>query len=325
MGFFYIYICCMATKSLNEILDIQYPIIMAPMFLVTNASMMIEAINSGIAAAVPALNYRTDEEFRQALKEIREKTPGKKGLGINLIVNKSNVKMKSQLKTCVEMKVDFIITSLGSPAEVIAACKPAGIKVLCDVVEEKYAMKVEALGADAVIAVNKNAGGHAGNLAPEVLIPLLKKHCSIPVISAGGVGTKTEGDYIMSLGADGLSIGSPFIASKEAEISEEYKNACVEYGKNDIVMTTKISGTPCSVINTPYVKSIGTQQNWLERVLSKNKKLKKWIKMFTFLKGMKAVNKAAFTNTYKTIWCAGPSIEHTTAILPVRQIVKRLV
>lgn len=315
----------MVSKTITELLDIQYPIIMAPMFLVTNASMMIEAINSGIAAAVPALNYRTDEEFRQALKEIREKTPGKKGLGINLIVNKSNVKMKSQLKTCVEMKVDFIITSLGSPAEVIAACKPAGIKVLCDVVEAKYAMKVEALGADAVIAVNKNAGGHAGNLAPEVLIPLLKKHCSIPVISAGGVGTKTEGDYIMSLGADGLSIGSPFIASKEAEISEEYKNACVEYGKNDIVMTTKISGTPCSVINTPYVKSIGTQQNWLERVLSKNKKLKKWIKMFTFLKGMKAVNKAAFTNTYKTIWCAGPSIEHTTAILPVRQIVQRLV
>ncbi len=315
----------MATKSLTEILNIQHPIIMAPMFLVTNASMMIEAINSGIAAAVPALNYRTDEEFREAIKEIREKTPGKKGLGINLIVNKSNVKMKGQLQTCVEMKVDFIITSLGSPAEVIAACKPAGIKVLCDVVEEKYAMKVEALGADAVIAVNKNAGGHAGNLAPEVLIPLLKKHCSIPVISAGGVGTKTEGDYIMSLGADGLSVGSPFIASIEAEISEEYKNACVEYGKNDIVMTTKISGTPCSVINTPYVKSIGTKQNWFERVLSKNKKLKKWIKMFTFLKGMKAVNKAAFTNTYKTIWCAGPSIEHTTSILPVRQIVQRLV
>jgi len=314
-----------STKPLTEILDIQHPIIMAPMFLVTNTKMMIEAINSGIAAAIPALNYRTDEELRAALKEIREKTPGKKGLGINLIVNKSNVKMKGQLKTCVEMKVDFIITSLGSPAEVIAACKPIGIKVLCDVVEEKYAMKVEALGADAVIAVNKNAGGHAGNLTPEVLIPLLKKHCSIPVISAGGVGTKTEGDYMMQLGADGLSIGSPFIASTEAEISEEYKNACVEYGKNDIVMTTKISGTPCSVINTPYVKSIGTKQNWFERILSKNKKLKKWIKMFTFLKGMKAVNKAAFTNTYKTIWCAGPSIEHTTSILPVKEIVQRLV
>ena len=315
----------MTTRSISEILDIQYPIIMAPMFLVTNAKMMIEAINSGIAAAVPALNYRTDEEFREAVKEIRANTPGKKGLGINLIVNKSNVKVKQQLETCVELKVDFIITSLGSPAKVIELCKPHGIKVLCDVVEEKYAKKVEVLGADALIAVNKNAGGHAGNLTPEVLIPLLKKHCRIPVISAGGVGTKSEAEYIMSLGADGLSIRSPFIASIESDISDEYKNACIEYGKNDIVTTTKISGTPCTVINTPYVKEIGTKQNWLERVLSKNRKIKKWIKMFTFLKGMKAINKAAFTNTYKTIWCAGPSIEHTTGILPVKQIVSRLV
>jgi nitronate monooxygenase len=315
----------MKMKSLTEILNIQYPIIMAPMFLVTNASMMIEAMNSGIAAAVPALNYRTDEDFRAAIQEIRSKTPGKKGLGINLIVNKSNVKVKHQLETCVELGVDFIITSLGSPAKVIEACKPKGIKVFCDVVEEKYAKKVEALGADAVIAVNRNAGGHAGNLTAEQLIPLLKKHCKIPVISAGGVGTKKEADYMMSLGADGLSIGSPFIACTEADISEEYKHACVEYGKDDIVMTTKISGTPCSVINTPYVKTIGTKQNWLERILSKNRRIKKWIKMFTFLKGMKAINKAAFTNTYKTIWCAGPSIEHTYQILPIRQIVSRLV
>lgn len=314
----------MVGSKVCDLLNIQYPIIMAPMFLVTNARMMIEAMNSGIAAAIPALNYRTDEEFRNAIHEIRSKT-NSKGLGINLIVNKSNVKLKQQLAACVDLKVDFIITSLGSPAKVIEACKPVGIKVFCDVVEEKYAMKVEALGADAVIAVNKNAGGHAGNLSPEVLIPLLKKHCSIPVISAGGVGTKAEADYIFSLGADGLSIGSPFIACPESDISQEYKEACVQYGKDDIVMTTKISGTPCSVINTPYVQEVGTKQNAFERFLSKNKKLKKWMKMFTFLKGMKAVEKAAFSSTYKTVWCAGPSIEHTTEILPVKEIVKRLV
>lgn len=304
-------------------LNVQYPIIMAPMFLVTNARMMIEAINSGIAAAIPALNYRTDEEFRAAITEIKAHAKG--GLGINIIVNKSNLKAKQQLATCVEMKVDFIITSLGSPEKVIKACKPVGIKVFCDVVEEKYAQKVEALGADAVIAVNCNAGGHAGKLTAEKLIPLLKSVVKIPVISAGGVGTKEEADYIMSLGADGISVGSPFIACTESDISEEYKNACIEYGKDDIVSTTKISGTPCTVINTPYVKEIGTKQNWLEHILSKNRRLKKWIKMLTFLKGMKAINKAAFTNTYKTVWCAGPSIEHTTKILPVKEIVKRLV
>ncbi len=313
----------MKNTPLTDLLDIEHPIIMAPMFLVTNTKMMIEAINSGIAATIPALNFRSDEEFRVAIKEIRANTTSK-GLGINLIVNKSNIKLKTQLATCVELGVDFIITSLGSPKEVIKQCKPKGIKVFCDVVEETYAKKVEELGADAVIAVNKNAGGHAGNLAPEVIIPLLNKNCNIPIISAGGVGNKKEADQILELGASGLSIGSPFIACEEAHISEEYKQACVKYGKDDIVFTTKISGTPCTVINTPYVKKTGTTQNWLEKFMSKNKKIKKWVKMITYVKGMKSVEKAAFSNTYKTVWCAGPSIEHTHEILPLKEVVKRL-
>ena len=313
----------MKKAPINELLRVKYPIIMAPMFLVTNTKMMIEAMNSGIAACIPALNYRTDEQFREAIQEIRSNTTSK-GLGINLIVNKSNIKMKQQLKTCVELGVDFIITSLGSPKEVIEQCKPKGIKVFCDVVEEKYAKKVEELGADAVIAVNKNAGGHAGNLAPEEIIPLLNKHCNIPVISAGGIGTKEGINSIMELGAAGLSIGSPFIACEEAHISNEYKQACVDYGKEDIVFTTKISGTPCTVINTPYVQKTGTTQNWLEKLMSKNKKIKKWVKMITYFKGMKSVENAAFSSTYKTVWCAGPSIEHTKEILAVKEIVKRL-
>ena len=79
------------------------------------------------------------------------------------------------------------------------------------------------------------------------------------------------------------------------------------------------------MINTPYVQKVGTEQNWLEKVLSKNKKLKKWVKMFTFMKGMKAIEKAAFGATYKSVWCAGPSIEHTHAIRPLKEIVADLV
>ena len=314
----------MKKTSVNELLGVKYPIIMAPMFLVTNTKMMKEAMNSGIAACIPALNYRTDEQLREAIKEIRDNTTSK-GLGINLIVNKSNIKMKQQLKTCIELGVDFIITSLGSPKEVIELCKSKGIKVFCDVVEEKYAKKVEELGADAVIAVNCNAGGHAGKLTPEIIIPLLNKHCNIPVISAGGIGTKEGIDTIMGLGAAGLSIGSPFIACEEAHISKEYKLACVDYGKEDIVLTTKISGTPCTVINTPYVQKTGTTQNWLEKIMSKNKKIKKWVKMITYFNGMKSVENAAFSSTYKKVWCAGPSIEHTTEILPIKKIIKRLI
>jgi nitronate monooxygenase len=313
----------MKTTSLIQLLKIKHPIIMAPMFLVTNTQMMIDALNSGIAACIPVLNFRTIEEFEKAINEIRNKS-NSTGLGANLIVNKSNTKLKAQLDSCIRLKVDFIITSLGSPEFVINKCKPYGIKVFCDVIEENYAIKVTELGADAVIAVNKDAGGHAGKLSPEEIIPLLNKHCSIPVISAGGVGTKDGIDRIINLGAAGLSIGSPFIACKEAHISKEYKQACVEYGKDDIVMTTKISGTPCTVINTAYVQKTGTTQNWLEKIMSKNKKIKKWVKMITYFKGMKSVENAAFSSTYKTVWCAGPSIEHTESILPIKKIIERL-
>ncbi|MDX1627051.1 MAG: nitronate monooxygenase [Fulvivirga sp.] len=309
--------------ALTNMLDIDYPVIMAPMFLVSNAAMTIAAIESGITGAIPALNYRTDTAFREALKEIRDATDGP--FGINLIVNKSNYRLDEQLKTCVDYKVDFIITSLGSPQKVIDACKSHGIKVFCDVTDEKYAKKVESMGADALIAVNNRAGGHAGPLPPEQLIPLLKGHCSIPVISAGGVGTGSQLKTMLDLGACGISMGSPFIATKESEVSDDYKQAIVDYGANDIVMTTKLSGTPCTVINTPYVQEIGTKQNWLERLLNKNKTLKKYAKMLTFYKGMKSLKKAAFSATYKTLWCAGPSIEYVKNVRPVKDVVQQLV
>jgi nitronate monooxygenase len=222
------------------------------------------------------------------------------------------------------MKVDFIITSLGSPEEVIKACKPHGIKVFCDVVDLKFALKVQELGADAVIAVNNKAGGHAGPSEPAKLIPLLVEKCSIPVISAGGVGNSAQMDDIMKLGAVGASIGSVFIASDESGVSDEYKQACVDYGAKDIVLSTKVSGTPCTVINTPYVQKIGTRQSWFERLLSKSKRLKKWVKMLTFVRGMKSLEKSAFSATYKTVWCAGPTIEYTKAIKPVSEIIKGL-
>lgn len=296
---------------------------MAPMFLVSNADMLVEAINAGITGCVPALNYRTDEQFREAINTIRERANGP--IGVNLIVNKSNIKFNQQLKSCVELKVDYIITSLGSPEKTIEACKPHGIKVFCDVVDVKYAKKVEALGCDAIIAVNKEAGGHAGPSPAHILIPELVKECSIPVISAGGVSNGKQMKEILELGACGISMGSPFIATHEAGVSNAYKQAIVDYGAKDIVLTEKLSGSPCTVINTPYVQKVGTKRNFIETLLSKNKKLKKFIKMLTWYKGTKAMEKAAFSTTYNTVWCAGPSIEGVKSIRPIKQVVAELI
>jgi nitronate monooxygenase len=307
---------------LCEMLGIEFPIIMAPMFLVSNEKMIVEAIKSGITGAIPALNYRNTDELRAAIKSIKNQVQGP--FGINLIVNKSNFLYKEQLTVCCEEKVDFLITSLGSPEETIIEAHKSGVKVFCDVTDVKYAKKVESLGADAVIAVNKEAGGHAGNISYKDLIPQLIDAVKIPVISAGGAGTGGGIAEMLNLGAAGLSMGSIFIASSEAGVSDEYKQACVDYGAKDIVMTTKLSGTPCSVINTPYVQKIGTNQNWLERLLNKNKTLKKWVKALVFIKGMKSLQKAAFSSTYKTVWCAGPSIEYVHAVRPISVIVSQL-
>ncbi len=309
-------------KDLRQLLGIDFPLIVAPMFLVSNEKMIIEAIKAGATAAIPALNYRTVDELRQGIRNLKKQTDGP--FGINLIVNRSNFLYKEQLAVSCEERVAFIITSLGSPEETINESHKVGIKVFCDVTTLKFAKKVETLGADALIAVNKEAGGHAGEISYKNLIPDLVAHCKIPVISAGGVGTGEGIKEMMKLGAAGVSMGSIFIASEEADVSDEYKQAVVDYKADDIVMTTKLSGTPCSVINTPYVQQIGTEQNWLEKILNKNKRLKKWFKAFVFFRGMKRLQNAAFNSTYKTVWCAGPSIEHVHEIRPVGEIIDQL-
>jgi nitronate monooxygenase len=314
----------MTKQSLTALLQIKYPLIMAPMFLVSNTKMVIEGMKSGVAGCIPALNYRTLEELRASIIELREAKVEGGSFGYNLIVNKSNIKYKDQLAVLCEEKVDFIITSLGSPEETINAAHKVGIKVFCDVTDLAFAKKVESLGADALIAVNNQAGGHRGLLTAKKLIEELNLNTSLPVISAGGVGTRQELETMLGYGAIGVSVGSPFIASYESGVSQEYKQACVDYGAKDIVLTEKISGTPCTVINTPYVKKVGTQQTWLETTLNKNKSLKKWVKMIRYMMGSNAVTKAATQVTYKTVWVAGPTIENTTEISPISKIVDKL-
>lgn len=313
----------MKNTSITDILGVKYPIIMAPMFLVTNTDMVISALNSGITAAIPALNYRNDDDFRTAIDLVRSKSD--KPFGVNLIVNKSNLKFKAQLNTCIEKKIDFIITSLGNPKETIDRCLPLGIKVFCDVVDLKYAKKVEALGADAIIAVNSEAGGHSGNKSFKELIPQLIGECNIPIISAGGVATKKQLQNILDMGVAGVSIGTIFIATDESKVSEEYKDALVNYGAKDIVRTSNLSGSPLTVINTPYLREIGTKPSFIQTILLNNKWLKKYVKILVAIRGMKTIKKATFGKaTYKSIWVAGPSIEGINKIKSVKAVVKSL-
>ena len=313
--------------ALTDILNIDFPIIMAPMFLVSNLAMLEAGIEAGIAAAFPSLNYRKDGELAALLDQLNNKlSVDKKGTyGVNLIVQKSNPLYSKQLKVCVEKKVPFYITSLGNPKEVIDRAHSYGAKVFCDVTNIEHAKKAASLRCDGFIAVGQGAGGHAGPYPLQILIASLKNNFpEIPVIAAGGISSGSALLSVLASGAEGASIGTRFIACKEASVSDAYKNAIVDAKMSDIVLTEKLSGTPCTIINTSYAKKIGTKQNFFERLLSNNKTTKKYFKMLVQLKGMKNLEKSIKPGSYKTLWCAGQSVELIDEIQYCASIIEML-
>ncbi len=304
---------------LTEILNIKHPIIMAPMFLVSNVDMLVSAHNSGISGCIPAHNFRTASQYRDALTALKNQDIH---FGVNIIVHTSNTQYAWQLRIACEVGCDYIITSLGNPKHVIDTAHHHHIKVFCDVTNMRYADKVVQLGADALIAVGADAGGHAGTIAVVDLVKMLQQQFDIPIVAAGGVGDYVSYQNRLASGACGVSVGTVFIASNECGVQHAYKQAIVDYGADDIVMTSRLSGTPCTVINTPTVQKMRLDETIVEKFLNRNKRLKRLLKSWRFIRGVKMLQKSAFDADYKNIWCAGKSVRYVQAIRPVQDIVR---
>lgn len=307
---------------------IRLPIIMAPMFLVSNEAMIRSAIDSGIMGVFPSLNFREEGQLQQVIRALhayRKKSAGGGNFGVNLIVQKSNPLYEKHLKICLEEKVPFYITSLGDPGEVISGAHEYGAVVYCDVTNTGHAGKCARAGCDGFIAVGQGAGGHAGPNPLTVLVPVLKKSFpEIPVVAAGGM---VSGDAIISmmvLGSAGVSIGTRFIASTEATVSDDYKQALIHSGMDDIVMTDRLSGTPCTIINTPYAQKVGYRQNFLERMLSRNPRTKKYFKMLIQIRGARKLERAVKPGNYQNLWCAGKSVALIEKISPCSEIISQM-
>ncbi len=309
--------------AFTKMMKIQYPLIGAPMFLVSNVDMVVSISEAGGIGTFPSLNFRPEEKFKLALQEIKSRT--KKPIGVNIIVNKSNSRATSDLKTSLDLGVELFITSLGSPKDVIKEAHKNGAKVICDVVNLEQAQKVQDLGADAVIAVAAGAGGHAGPISPLVLVGWLQKKLKIPVIAAGGIADGAAMASMLTLGAAAVSVGTRFIASTEAQIDAAYKNAIVQSSPEDIVMTSRISGTPAAVIRTPYIDQVGLDLPWYLKILKDQKQAKKYIVPLIHWLGSKALEEAAQTPTWKTVWSAGQSVGLIDDILSCQQIVEKFV
>jgi nitronate monooxygenase len=225
-------------------LGIRYPILCAPMFLVSNVDMVVAAGEAGALGGFPSLNYRTTEELEAALAEIRRRTSAP--FAVNLIVKAPRV--AEDLAAIVRAKVPLVITSLGDPTPIVHAVHEYGGLVFCDVIHLKHALKAQAAGADAVIAVAAGAGGHAGKISPLVLVPWLRRALTIPVVCAGGIANGEQVAAAIALGADLAYVGTRFIASTESPAAEAYKQMIVRAGPEDVEFTPEITGHPANFL-----------------------------------------------------------------------------
>ena len=307
----------------TDLLKIRYPIIGAPMFLVSNVDMVVAVSEAGGLGTFPTLNYRPAEKLDEALKAVRART--KKPIGVNIIVNKSNTRQNGDLKIALDAGVDLFITSLGNPKDVIKEAHRNGAKVFCDVTNLEFALKVQDLGADGVIAVGTGAGGHAGPISTLVLVPWLKETLKIPVVAAGGIAHGAQLAACLSLGASAISVGTRFIASTEAVIDPAYKQAVIQATPEDIMMTSRVSGTPAAVIRTPYTDSMGTDLPFWIKILKDNAASKKIIVPLIHWLGMRKLEAAATKPTWKTVWSAGQSVGLVHEILSCEKIIEKFV
>ena len=314
--------------ALTQMFNLRLPIIMAPMFLVSNEEMMKSAMRFGILGTFPTLNYRKENELQVLIANLykfKKENNAQGTFGVNLIVQKTNPLYEKHLKICVEGKVPFYITSLGNPKEVIDKAHSYGGKVFCDVTNLEHAQKCASLGCDGFIAVCQGAGGHAGPYPFSVLIPALRKEFpTIPVIAAGGIANGAGILSALAAGAEGVSMGTRFIATHEAGVSNEYKQSIVDSGMENIVLTDRLSGTPCAIINTPYAQKIGTKQNAFEKWMSNNSTTKKYFKMLIQVQGMKKLEEAIKPGNYNNLWSAGQSVELIDDILSCEEVLSRL-
>ena len=316
-------------NSLTASLNLRFPLVMAPMFLVTNALMVKEAMNIGILGCFPSLNFREEGLLENVLDELNNHLRSRQGLqgnyGVNVIVQKANPWAQKHLAICLSKKAPVIITSLGNPAEAINGAHAYGGKVFCDVTNIKHARKCADLGCDGFVAVGQGAGGHAGPYPVSMLIQALKKEFpSFPILAAGGIANGATLLSAISAGASVGYCGTIFIASTEAGVSTEYKNAIVDSKMEDIVLTERISGTPCTVINTEFAQKIGTKQNSFERWMSKNPRTKKYFKMIIQRRSFHWLEDAVKPGNYNNLWCAGQTVELIHGIYPIKQIVETM-
>ncbi len=297
------------------------------MYPCSNPELVAAVSNTGAVGIVQpiSLSYVHGYDFRKGLQYIRSLTSNP--IGMNALIEQSNKRyherMVQWIDIALEEGVRFFITSLGKPDWVVKRVHESGGIVYHDVTEKKWAQKAVDGGVDGLITVNNRAGGHAGEQTAEQLYTELQSY-NLPMICAGGISTADGFKHALDLGYAGIQMGTRFIASTECNASQHYKEAIVKANESDIVLSTRVSGTPVSLINTPYVKQLGLKTNKFEQWMLNGNKTKYLIRTFYMLRSLWSLKKAVLDKTGKMdYWQAGKSVNGINKIESVKTIIKK--
>lgn len=235
---------------------LRIPAIAAPMFLTSGPDLVVEVSRSGLIGSFPALNCRTNAGFADWLDDIAGRLGPDPVFGVNLIVHKSNPRRDADLATIVDRKVPLVITSLGAVPEVVQAVRSYGGLVFHDVIGRRHAEKAAAAGVDGIIGVAAGAGGHAGTVSPFALVEEIRQVFDGTIILAGAINSGAQILAARAMGADMVSVGTRFIATREATVAEGFKRMIVESRAADILYTPNISGVAANFLR-PSIEAAG--------------------------------------------------------------------
>ncbi len=231
------------------------PAIAAPMFLVSGPDLVVETCRAGLIGAFPALNQRSSEGYEAWLMEIEDRLAGGKAApyGVNLIVHKTNPRLRQDLQITVKHRVPLVITSLGAVKDVVDAIHSYGGFVFHDVIHMHHARKAAEAGVDGLIPVCAGAGGHAGTLNPFAFLAEIREFFDKTVILSGCITNGRQIAAARLLGADLAYLGTRFIATPESMAPPEYKQMILDCAAKDILYTAAVSGVAANFLRPSLV------------------------------------------------------------------------
>lgn len=299
--------------SLPALLDqrLRLPVVAAPMFLVSNPTLVMACCNNGIVGSFPALNQRESSGFRVWLDEIESGLDSNAApYAVNLIVHHSNPRLHADLAICVEKRVPIVITSLGAVREVVDAVHGYGGLVFHDVTTRRHAEKAAEAGVDGLIAVAAGAGGHAGTWSPFALIAEIRQFFDKTLLLAGCLNHGHEIFAAQLLGADLAYLGTRFIATQQSDAETLYKQMILEARAADIIHTPAISGVPASFMR----QSLEAAGYDLKRLTDKAD--------INYGEKLKPVSDEA--KAWKSVWSAGQGVGNIRDLPTVDELIARL-